>query len=147
MNWTFDRIFTQVIQKEFDIDKDNKLNKKEQLAVFDKFNSDYAKYNYHLVIKIGGKNYSIPKPTNFSARFIPNKDVVAYTFFLPLNLKAENKESEVQVYFFDPVIFVSFTILPKDISIQNKSQNIKASISLKKVKYLNCPTIIVKANS
>ncbi len=147
VNWTFDRMYTQFIKKEFDTNKDNELNKEEQAAIFKKFNSDYAKTDYFTVIKVDGKNYSIPKPTNFSARMIKDKGMVAYTFFLPLKLNAPKKKMDVQVYFFDPVIYVAFTIMPKDITIQNKSKNIEASISLKKEKYVNCPTILMKAGS
>ncbi len=147
VNWTFDRMFTQFIQKEFDLNKDNKLSKEEQVAIFKKFNSDYGKTDYFTVIKVDGKNYSIPKPTNFSARLLKDKGMVAYTFFLPLKLKATNKKTDVQLYFFDPVIYVAFTVMPKDVTIQNKSKSIEASISLKKIKYTNCPTISMKARS
>ena len=147
VNWTFDRMFTQFIQKEFDKNNDKKLSKEEQLAVFKKFNGDYAKVDYFAVIKVDGKNYSVPKPKNFSARLINDKDVVAYTFYLPLKLDATKKETDVQVYFFDPVIYVAFTVMAKDVSIQNKSKVVEAKISLKKVKYTNCPTISMKARS
>ncbi len=147
VNWTFDRMFTQFIQKEFDKNEDNKLSKDEQVAIFNKFNSDYAKTDYFAVIKVDKKNYSIPKPTNFSARIIQDKGMVAYTFFLPLKLNATKKKTDVQVYFFDPVIYVAFTIMPKDVTIQNKSKTIEASISLKPVKYVNCPTISMKVRS
>ncbi len=144
VNWTFDRMFTQFIQKEFDTDSDNKLSKSEQTAIFKKFNSDYGKNDYFSVIKVDGKNYSIPKPTNFSARIEKGKGVVAYTFYLPLKLDAASKKKEVQVYFFDPVIYVAFTIMPKDITIQNKSKIVNASIKLKQIKFTNCPTISLK---
>ncbi len=147
VNWTFDRMFTQFIQKEFDKNADGKLDKNEQAAVFKKFNTDYAKIDYFTVIKVDGKNYSIPKPTKFSARMVKDIGKVAYTFFLPLKLDAVKKETEVQVSFFDPVIYVAFTIMPKDVSIQNKSKNIEASISLKQVKHTNCPIITIKARS
>ena len=147
VNWTFDRMFTQFIQKEFDKNNDKKLSKEEQVAVFKKFNSDYAKVDYFAVIKVNGKNYSIPKPKNFSARLMDDKGVVAYTFYLPLKLDATEKETDVQVYFFDPVIYVAFTVMAKDVSIQNKSKVVEAKISLEKVKYTNCPTISMKARS
>ncbi len=144
INWTFDRMFTQFIQKEFDTDSDNKLSKSEQTAIFKKFNSDYTKNDYFTVIKVDGKNYSIPKPTNFSARIEKEKGVVSYTFYLPLKLEAPLKDMDVQVYFFDPVIYVAFTIMPKDITIQNKSKIVDASIKLKQIKFTNCPTISLK---
>ena len=147
VNWTFDQMYTQFIKKEFDKNKDEKLSKDEQVAVFKKFNKDYAKVDYFTVIKVDGKSYSIPKPTNFSARLIKDKGVVAYTFYLPLKLNAAKKKMDVQVYFFDPVIYVAFTVMPKDVSIQNKTKTIEASINLKKVKYTNCPTISMKVRS
>ncbi len=147
VNWTFDRMYTQFIKKEFDKNKDNKLSKEEQAAVFKKFNKDYGKIDYFAVIKVNGKNYSVPKPKNFSARLVNDKGVVAYTFYLPLKLDATKKETDVQVYFFDPVIYVAFTVMAKDVSIQNKSKAVEATISLKKVKYTNCPTISMKVRS
>lgn len=147
VNWTFDQMYTQFIQKEFDKDKDGKLSKEEQVAVFKKFNNDYGKADYFAVIKVDGKNYSVPKPTNFSARLINDKGVVAFSFYLPLKLDATQKPMDVQVYFFDPVIYVSFTVMQKDVSIQNKTKVIEATINLKKVKYTNCPTISMKVRS
>jgi len=145
VNWTFDAMFTQFVQKEFDKDNDKKLNKDEQAAIFNKFTNDHKKVDYFAVIKVDGKNYSVPAPANFSARILPENNLVSYTFFLPLKLKASGKPMEVQVYFFDAVIYVSFTIMPKDVSIQNKSKNIDASISLEKGKFSNIPTISLKA--
>ncbi len=147
VNWTFDRMFTQFIQKEFDKNNDQKLNKEEQKAIYQKFCADYEKNEFFTVIKVNGKKYSVPKPIKFSARIMKEHETVAYTFFLPLKLKATKKKTDVQVYFFDPVIYVAFTVMPKDVSIQNKAQNIQASIRLKKVKYTNCPTISIKTDS
>ena len=147
VNWTFDQMYAQFIQKEFDTNNDKKLSKDEQTAIYKKFITDMGKVNYFTVIKVDGKNYSVPKPTNFSARILGDKRVVAYSFFLPLKLKATDKNTDIQVYFFDPVIYVAFTVMPKDVTIQNKSNAIEAKIGLKKIQYTNCPIISMKVKS
>lgn len=147
VNWSFDRMFTQFIQKEFDLDQNGKLDKNEQKKVYETNFKSYKDNNYFAVIEVDGQNYSIPEPKNFSARIDKAKGVVNYSFYLPMQIKPGKKNKNVRIRFFDPVIYVAFTIIKKDISIQNKSQKVDAAITLKQIKYANHPTISFKERS
>ena len=145
VNWTFDAAYSRHILKESDADNNMILNKDEQAACFNTFTKDYGKNDYFTVIKVDGKKHAVPAPTDFFARISTGNNLVSYTFFIPLKLNlSEKKQVEVQVYFFDPAIYISFTILPEDASVQNKSQRNDVSVSLKKVKNINCPTFLLK---
>lgn len=144
VNWTFDRMFTSFIQKEFDKDKDGVLNPQEQQSIFTNAFQKLKADNYFAVIKINGEEQPIPEPNKFSARFIKDKEVVAYSFFIPLANPATTQEKEVQIYFFDPVIYIAFTIMPADITLKNNSAKINAKLLMQQVKHTNRPTLYFK---
>lgn len=145
INWTYDRMTAQAIEKEFDLDKNKKFSKEELKKLYQNFFlKNYSKEQYFAIIEVNNKNYSIPKPVNFSARFDTKIGTIAFTFFLPLKIQSTKKMQNVHIHFLDPVIYVAFTILKKDISIQNKSNNVDAKINLKLIKYANHPIISFK---
>ena len=147
VNWTFDRMYTQFLQEEYDINNNGKLDKSEQKNIFLNSFKECKRTHYFAVIEVDGKNYSIPEPTNFSTRISKDEECISYTFYLPLKIKAEKKKKNIEIYFFDPVIYVSFTVMKEDISIENKSKNIEADISLKQVEYANHAKIAIKQRS
>ncbi|MBN2038135.1 MAG: DUF1007 family protein [Chitinispirillaceae bacterium] len=141
VHWTIDRMFSAFIKKEFDNNKDNALNREEQAAIFSKAFKSLEKNDYFAVIIHNGKNLAIPEPQRFSATLDTKSDMVSYTFFLPLSIPPTQSKQKIQVYFFDPVIYVAFTVLEKDVGMQNKSNHIQASLELPTVKFVNRPTI------
>jgi ABC-type uncharacterized transport system substrate-binding protein len=144
VNWTFDQMFTSFIKKEYDSDKNNELSKPEQLELFNTAFKDLAKNDYFAALSVNGKKLPVPEPQQFSARIIKETDMASYTFFLPLNIAAGKEEQSFEIYFFDPVIYVAFTILEKDMGLQNHAQKVQASLQMKTVKYVNRPTLSFK---
>jgi ABC-type uncharacterized transport system substrate-binding protein len=147
VNWTFDRMYTEFLQEEYDKNKDGKFDKSEQKNVFLNSFKECKSTHYFAVVEVDGNNYSIPEPTDFSTRILKDEGCISYTFYLPLKIKAEKKQKSIKIYFFDPIIYVSFTVMKDDISIVNKSKNIEADISLKQVEYANHATIVIKQRS
>ena len=141
VSWTFDRMFSATIIKEFDKNKDKKLQKDEIQQVYKKSFLNLKRDNYFTVIKLGNKVLPVHDPTEFTAELVKKGKSVSYLFFIPLNIPAEKTERKLRVYFFDPVIYVAFTIMKKDISMNNRSKNVSADISLKRDKFMNCPVI------
>lgn len=148
INWTYDNTSTVTISGEFDKNKNKKFEKDEQKAIYNIDFKKHEKDKYYLFLKLDGKNLPIPKPKKFSARFLPKTGQVAYSFFLPLNIKATDNRQNLEVYFFDEVVYMSFTVTgKKEISIQNTSKgSIKGSISLVPDKYFAKPTITFQTN-
>ena len=147
VSWIFDRMFSATIIKDFDKNKDGQFNPEEVKLVNGKSFRNLAKSNYFTVIKIGKKQVPVPEPRYFNAEIIKEKKVVKYSFFLPFHLRASKEIQKVSVHFFDPVIYVAFTIMKQDLLLSNPSGNILAQVKLKREKYLNCPIITFKSSS
>ncbi|MBN1129931.1 MAG: DUF1007 family protein [Chitinispirillaceae bacterium] len=141
VNWTFDRMFTAFIKKEYDVDKNNELNKNEQAALFTTAFKSLEKNDYFVVMSVNGRNLPVPEPQRFSARIIKETDMASYTFYLPLDIPSTEEAQSFEIYFFDPVIYVAFTTFEKDLGLQNLSKKIQASLQMKTVKHVNRPTI------
>jgi ABC-type uncharacterized transport system substrate-binding protein len=142
--WSFDRMFSSFIIKQFDKNNDRNLSKEEVAAVRNNAFRALAKDGYFAHVSHGKKKLPVPQPQEFNAKIIGNKDIVQYSFFIPLPVQADGKEQRVSLFFFDPVIYVSFTITKKDVSVSAPSGVIDARIELKKVKYTARPTVIFR---
>ncbi len=142
VSWTFDKMFSAFIRKEFDMDKNESFSTQESGQIFSKSFCNLAQNDYFAIITLDKKNLPVAKPENFIAELIKKEGVVKYSFFMPLNIPVTQDEQLLLIYFFDPVIYISFTVMKRDIAIINASQNINASMELKRVKYINCPTIL-----
>ncbi len=122
VNWTFDRMFASFIKKEFDIDKNGKLSKEEQQEIYKKSFLEWKKDDYFGVIKLNNKKVVFPTTQKFSARLAKQGDVVEYTFYIPLNIKAGDTKTRCSFHFIDPVIYVDFSSSEKDITVNNKAK-------------------------
>jgi ABC-type uncharacterized transport system substrate-binding protein len=147
VNWTFDQMFSAFIKKEYDLDKNNELSRSEQTALYNTAFRDLAKNNYFAVISADGKPVPIPQPEQFSARLVKETDMASYSFFLPIVLPAEKTMRSCELAFFDPVIYVAFTITEKDMGMQNRSRDIDASLVMNTVKHMKRPMISFKKRS
>lgn len=145
--WSFDRMYSSFIIQQFDKDKDRNLSQEEVAGIRNSAFHDLAKDAFFAHITHGRKKIRVPTPTEFNAKIIGNQDVVQYTFFLPIQVMANEKDQRVSLFFFDPVIYVSFTISRKDISMVLAQDKIDAYITLEKVKYTLRPTVVFKKSS
>ncbi len=145
--WTFDRMFSSFIIKQFDKDNNKSFGKQEVAAIRDGAFKALAKDGYFAYLSHANKALPVPTPTEFDATLVGDKDAVQYSFFLPLTVEADGEEQCVSLFFFDPVIYVSFTITKNDVSVSAPSGSIDARIELKKVKYTPRPTVSFKKRS
>jgi ABC-type uncharacterized transport system substrate-binding protein len=142
--WTFDRMFSSFIIKQFDKDNNKSFDAQEVAAIRDNAFKALAKDGYFAHLSHGKKALPAPRPTEFDAKLVGKKDVVRYSFFLPVTVQADGESQRVSLFFFDPVIYVSFTITNKDVSISMPPGAIDAGIELNKVKYTIRPTVSFK---
>ncbi len=136
INWAFDRMFSAFIKNEYNTDNTNELSEEQQRNIkagaFDNLKGD----RYFANILVNGKNIAIPEPKQFSARLHDN--AAQYAFFFPLAIEATTENKEVEIYFYDPEIFVAYTLDESDLSIDNKAENkIQASIELRRQRYIS----------
>jgi ABC-type uncharacterized transport system substrate-binding protein len=139
--WTFDRMFAAFIRKEFDRDKDGAFSADEQELIRSGAFGNLAKNSYFAVLSLDGKKLPVPAPQEFTATLDEKAGVVSYGFFLPLNVKAEHTKHELTAYFYDPVIYVAFTVFQKGVGVSAASEHINADVKLRRVKYTNRPTV------
>lgn len=136
VNWSFDRMFTTFVTKEFDEDSDGKLSKEEQNVIYKNSFLKWKEEDFYSVLKLNGKRLNLPTPQKFSARINQKKGVVEYTFYLPLNIAATKNEQEFTIHFLDKVIYVDFASAAEKITMKNKKPDaISLRKEFKEVKY------------
>ncbi|KMQ53002.1 ABC transporter substrate-binding protein [Chitinispirillum alkaliphilum] len=143
INWAFDRMFSAFIRNEFDTDRTGELTAEQQQRVRQGAFENLSGENYFTNILVNGQSINIPEPEQFSARLEGN--VAEYTFFLPLNIKSKPENQEVTIFFYDPVIYVAYTLDNRGLSIQNKAEDsIEASIERTRVRFVTRAVINFK---
>ncbi len=139
--WTFDRMFSAFIVKQFDADKNGHFDKEETVKVFQGSFMNLKKNDFFTYIKLGHDDLPAPTPTDFTCDLVAGNEMVRYTFFLPLSVDAASDKQRVSVFFFDPVIYVSFTVMEESVTVSNPDSTIETEVDLRRVKYTNRPTI------
>lgn len=87
IHWTFDDMFSVMIQEDFDPDHDGSLSKEEVAVIKEKAFGYTAKHNYFIHININGTPFDIKYVTRFNA--ILDKGKLSYEFFIPCHVTAE----------------------------------------------------------
>ncbi len=135
VNWTFDKMFTAFVKKEFDLNKDNKLSKTEQQEVYKHSFLKWKEDNYFMILRHNQDKIAVPSAEKFSARLTEQGNSVQYTFFLPLDLPTVVK-TDLYLLFMDPSIYVDFTTTKESITQLNKSpENVTVSTQFQKVDF------------
>lgn len=140
VTWTFDRMFSAFIIKEFDSDKNGTFSQEESQAVYTGAFMALKKNGFFTYLSLGTKELPAPVPVNFSCKKLAGDDVVRYRFFIPVSVAAEERRQRVSVFFFDPVIYVSFTVMKDDVAVTAPAA-VETDVSVRKVQYTNRPTI------
>lgn len=136
VNWSFDRMFTAMITKDYDKNSDWKLSKEEQKEVYKNSFLKWKEDDFYCVLKLNGKKLKLPTVQKFSARLNSAKEIVQFTFYIPLNIPATEKDQTVSIHFIDKVIYIDFTTSEKKITMKNKTpEKITLKKSYKEVKY------------
>lgn len=130
IDWKFDEMFSAVLIEEYDLDGNGSFSKAEQASLMQSAFKKTAEADYYVSIVVDGKKIKIPRASKFSARMDSKREVVNYTFFLPVPL-AITKKRTVQCYFVDETIFISYDIKAGDVT--HKSKSTKFTVSQKMV--------------
>ena len=108
VEWTFDDMFSGTIIDEYDKDKNGSFDVKET-AIVKKNAFDYvAESKYFIDLKINGKVQIIKIISRFTAKIKNNR--LVYRFFVPMNLKAQKKDTVVNFSVFDETFYIDFDV-------------------------------------
>ena len=138
--WTFDRMFSAFIVKQFDSDKNGKFDDKETANVYRNSFMNLKKNNFFTYVKIDHDDVPVPIPTGFECELLTDEEVIRYAFFLPIPVDVGTDKRRVSVFFFDPVIYVSFTVMKDDVTVSNSDPTLETDAGLRRIKYTNRPT-------
>ncbi len=86
IHWTFDDMFSVMIQEDFDQNHDGRLSKKEVAVIKEKAFGYTAEHNYFIHIRIDGNPFDVKYVTEFNAKLDNGK--LSYEFFIPCHVKA-----------------------------------------------------------
>jgi ABC-type uncharacterized transport system substrate-binding protein len=103
VKWVFDEMFSASVIMDFDIDRNNIFEGKEIKAVEEGAFSNLENYHYYLYVTIGNTQSTVSTIQDFTAEIKNNR--IIYYFFVPLDIKSENKEKRVQVGCYDNTYF------------------------------------------
>lgn len=136
VNWSFDRMFTAMVTKDFDKNEDWKLSKEEQKDLYNRSFLQWKEQDFFAILKLNGKKLKLPKVQKFSARLNKKKEIVEYTFYIPLNIPATDKKQTVSLHFLDEVIYIDFNSAVGNQTVKNKAPDIiELTKEFKEVKY------------
>lgn len=93
IHWTFDDMFSIMIQEDFDADRDGHLNDEEIGVIREKAFAYTAEHSYFIHVKIDGKPFAVAAVTDFNAWLDDGK--VSYEFFIPCPVSAVADPREI----------------------------------------------------
>ncbi len=136
VNWTFDKMFAAFIKKEFDVNKDNKLSKEEQLQVYEKSFKEWKVGDYFGILKLNDETIAFPTAQKFSSRLTQQGNSAEYTFFVPLSIPASETVNRLELYFIDAEMYIAFDSESESLSVVNKAEStVAVSHSLKTIEF------------
>jgi len=103
IQWEFDDMFTTMIAGDYDINKNQLLEKNEVTTIKEKAFSYLANSNYFTFIKIDNVPFNVKFVQHFSATII-NKKLI-YDFFIPCHVSASFNTKRIIVATYDPTYY------------------------------------------
>jgi ABC-type uncharacterized transport system substrate-binding protein len=103
VTWTFDPLFSAMVQGAFDEDRDGTLSPREVRAIEDKHVANIKRFNYFLDVRVNGRPQTVTI-RDFRAR-IP-RDRLVYAFTVPVT--ADGAQGTIEIAVADPTIYTAF---------------------------------------
>lgn len=118
--WIFDEMYSAMLIKDYDSNKNGKLDKQEieslRLGAFE----NIKKYEYFSYIKIDNKKYQVEKIEKFFAEIFLNK--ICYEFFIPCNITAKKTDRIVRISMYDITYYANMEFSKrKPVKFRNNS--------------------------
>jgi ABC-type uncharacterized transport system substrate-binding protein len=141
IKWTFDEVYSAFLKTKYDADKNGTFDKTEQVAMFSTSLENFKENHLFMNITINGKSAKIPEIRHLGAGIEKESGRVFYSFFLPLEVPARTEKQDIELYFLDKVMDITFGIHEKDVDVQNISKSVNAATGIKLISYINHPTL------
>ncbi len=100
IHWEFDEMFSSMIIGDYDVNRNQILEKNEVAVIKDKAFSYLSNFHYFIHIKIDNKPFDVNFVKGFAAK-IKNK-ILIYEFFVPCHVSAGNTFKQIIVATYDP---------------------------------------------
>ena len=111
VNWVFDEMFSSMIILDFDKNGNRRFEPSEIESVKEGAFENLREFDYFMHIKIDGKPFKVKYVKDFSAEITKGK--MAYRFFVPCHVRAEESSKEIKLSIYD-VTFYSSAFLEKN---------------------------------
>lgn len=120
LDWRFDPIFSSLLIRNFDRNKNGAFEIAEQKNVKKGAFRALDKFDFFTFIKIAGKQVKIKKSHAFSARLVDNR--VHYRFRLDLPNPVDPRTQNVSIRFLDETYYVDVKLIEKNgVSVRGKN--------------------------
>jgi len=127
IHWTFDDMFAIMIAGDYDINKNEVLEKNEVALIKKEAFSYLSNQNYFTFVKIGEKPFDVKFIQNFSAE-LHNKKLI-YKFFIPCHITATSNLKHVRIASYDPSYYSAVFFANDAVSLDNsESFNVRTAI-------------------
>lgn len=108
MYWQFDAFFSQVLQGDFDTNKDGKFDGDETAAMKNQVFTSLRDYGYFTHLRVNKTEVTFDRVDNFSVSF--DKGEMIYVFDLVLATPLDLMAKEVTFSVYDPSIYVDIIL-------------------------------------
>jgi ABC-type uncharacterized transport system substrate-binding protein len=126
--WVFDAVHSAQILKMFDTNGDGRIESSELPSLERGYFDDLKHYSYFTTVVIDGKEAKTGNAQDFSADFDPQNHRMVYHFYLPLVVKAEPRDREVDITIWDPTYFTDLEPVDASAIRLSKPRSISATI-------------------
>ena len=124
IEWEFDDMFTVMILDDYDVNKNQFLEKNEVATIKEKAFSYLANFSYFTFIKIENKPFDVKFVKNFFAK-IKNKKLI-YEFFVPCHVSAIKNIKNIIVASYDPSYYSAIFFAGKEgVALDDSQGNLK----------------------
>ncbi len=125
ITWSFDRMFTQIMIDEYDVNHNNTFDPDEVKRLYNTAFTNLKKSNYFTEIYANKKKIKIDKVTNFNAKLIDGQ--MFYYFTIPLKLSSNIEY--IDIYSFDESYYMDM-IYSDNNAISTDSNNIELQYNI-----------------
>ena len=118
VNWVFDEMFSSMIILDFDKNSNGRFEPSEIQNVKNGAFENLRQFNYFTHIKIDDKPFKVKYVKDFSAEITDGK--MAYRFFVPCHVRAEESLKEVKIAIYDATFYSSVFLQKNPVTYENR---------------------------
>ena len=118
INWVFDEMFSSMIILDFDKNGNRRFEPSEIESVKEGAFENLREFDYFMHIKIDGKPFKVKYVKDFSAEITKGK--MAYRFFVPCHVRAEESSKEIKLSIYDVTFYSSAFLQKNPVTYENR---------------------------